>query len=506
MIRATLLVLSFLFLFLLEAAAADKRFLIEFDRIDLVAEKMVERVGGRVVHRFPEYKVVSASLSEVALQRLKGDLHVRRIEPDPERYLMSETIPYGVPMVQADLVNEQSAGNLKVCIIDSGFQSAHEDLQDTRLSGVVIGDSGNALEDRCGHGSHVAGIIAALKNDVGVLGVLPGNHVRLHIVKIFGVRDCRLTYTSDLVDAVRRCRNAGSHVINMSLGGATPSGFEEMAFDDAYEAGILPVAAAGNDGDGSYSYPASYNSVVSVAAINSKGNIASFSQRNDEVEFAAPGVDVLSTVPYVETNTVTNEGKVYRGNWLENAARSQGVTGNLVNGGLCKNASASWKEKVVLCKRGEILFRTKVNNVQAARGVAAVIYNNIPGNFSGTLGEGAPVIIPAISLSKIQGEFLLDNGLRQEAKVASQRKQPASGYERSSGTSMATPHVAGVAALIWSYNPQWTNAQIRQGLQATAKDLGPIGKDDSYGYGLPQAKAALDWLQAQSTTTPNTLK
>jgi serine protease len=360
MFRTMLITASLVFLFVFEVSAADKRFMIQFDRMDYRAENSVREVGGNIVHRFPEYRVVSASLSEAALKRLKSDLHVKRIEVDPERHLMSETIPYGIPMVEADQVSDEFSGNRKVCIIDSGFQKQHEDLQDVRISGIALGGTGNAFEDRCGHGTHVAGIIAALENQVGVIGVMPGNHLRFHIVKLFG-DDCKSSsgHASDLIAAVRSCRSSGSNVINMSLGGPNSSAIEEEAFGDAYDAGILLVAAAGNDGDTSYAYPASYNSVISVGAINSKGSIASFSQRNDHVEFTAPGVDVLSTAPFIETNTVTVDGKIYRGNWIENAARSKGISGILVNGALCDKKSASWNGKIVLCKRGQIFFRNK---------------------------------------------------------------------------------------------------------------------------------------------------
>jgi subtilisin family serine protease len=402
-------------------------------------------------------------------------------------------------MVQANQVSDEFSGNRKVCIIDSGFEKQHEDLQDARVVGIALGGTGNPFDDRCGHGTHIAGIIAALQNNVGVIGVLPGNHLRFHIVKIFG-DDCKAnsSHASDLIDAVRSCRSAGANVINMSLGGPTASSIEEQAFGDAYDAGILSVASAGNDGDSTYQYPASYGSVISVGAINSKGAVASFSQKNDHVEFAAPGVDVLSTAPFIETDTVTITGKTYQGNWIEHAARSNGITGSLVNGALCDKKSASWNGKIVLCKRGQIFFRNKVENVQASGGIGAVIYNNVPGNFFGTLGEGQSSSIPAISLSRLQGLFLLNHKLKQDAKVVSQRKEPASGYDRESGTSFSSPHVAGIAALIWSYGPQWTNEQIRQALRATAKDLGTPGKDNSYGYGLPQAKPALDWLRAQN--------
>ncbi len=120
-----------------------------------------------------------------------------------------------------------------------------------------------------------------------------------------------------------------------------------------------------------------------------------------------------------------------------------------------------------------------------------MIYNNESGNFSGTLGDGNASTIPAISLSQEDGQFLVTTKLGATGTVVSTAEKPASGYERWSGTSMATPHVAGVAALVWSYNTGWTNAQIRTALQKTAQDLGAAGRDTAYGYGLVQAKAAL---------------
>jgi subtilisin family serine protease len=495
--RTTLFALTFSLLFVLNASSADKRYFIQFDRVDTEAENRVREVGGKIVHRFDEYRVVSAWLSEAAVQRMKDSSRVKKIELDPERHLMAQTVPYGIPMVQADLLSDEFSGNRKVCIIDSGFQKAHEDLQDARITSISMG-AGPALVDKCGHGSHVAGIIAALDNEVGIRGIMPGNRLKLHIVKIFK-DDCENTFASDLVQAVRVCRNAGSNVINMSLGGADASSVERTAFDDAFRAGVLSIAAAGNEGDTSFSFPASYDSVISVAAINSKRAVASFSQKNIQVDLAAPGVDVLSTVGFIDTNTATVDTKTYRGNWIEFAKRSAGVTGVLANGVLCQSPNSSWSGKIVLCKRGENTFLEKVQSVQSSGAIAAIIFNNAPGNFNGTLGDGGSSTIPAISLSKLDGTFLLNNKLQKEVKVISQRKQPANGYELLSGTSMASPHVAGIAALVWSNNTQWTNVQIRQALESTARDLGPPGKDNSSGFGLVQGKAALDFLRARSS-------
>jgi subtilisin family serine protease len=140
--------------------------------------------------------------------------------------------------------------------------------------------------------------------------------------------------------------------------------------------------------------------------------------------------------------------------------------------------------------------------VAAGGGKAAAIYNNVSGGFLGTLGAGNTSAIPAISLS-------LEDGLAAKTEVSLPStlvtfSGPGSGYEAWDGTSMATPHVSAVAALVWSYNPAWTNADIRNALDATALDLGAPGRDTSYGYGLVRAKAALDYLQPGSppTATP----
>jgi hypothetical protein len=344
----------------------------------------------------------------------------------------------------------------------------------------------------------VGGTIAAENNSFGVVGVTPGT-VNLYIVKFFA-DDGNATYASNLVDALTRCRNAGANVVSMSLGGSRSVRTEKTAFANAYTAGVLSIAAAGNDGVSSYSYPASYDSVMSVAAIDSNKVVADFSQFNTQVEIAAPGVAVLSTLPYLETNRATVDGVDYAGGHIEFSARGT-ASGALVDGGLC-TAAGSWSGKVVLCQRGDISFYDKVHNVQLGGGAAAIIYNNEPGDFLGTLGEGYSSTIIGISLSQETGQFLVANKLGLTATVFSQVEQPASGYEAWDGTSMATPHVSAVAALVWSYDTSLTNAEIRNALTATAQDLGASGRDVYYGYGLVQARAALEYLGYGGTTPP----
>ena len=492
----------------------DDRFIIKFRQFGKFASDDVRARGGQVVRELPELAAVAARLPEHARAALANNPNVEFIEVDPRRYPMqtgtwsdlpiagtNETTPYGIQMVQADQVSDQFAANRKVCIIDSGYKDAHEDLMD-RTSGHVTASTnagtGDPYRDYDSHGTHVAGTIAGLRNGTGVVGVLPGGNVNLHIVKVFG-DDGAWTYSSDLAGAVTQCRDAGANVISMSLGGLGGSTIEQTAFQNSYNAGVLSIAAAGNDGNTATNYPAGYASVVSVAAVDNTEAHASFSNVNADVEIAAPGVATLSSLAYKDTQTLNVNGTTYTGNHVEYAASSNtsGVTATLVGGGLCDTTGGgAWAGKVVLCERGTISFYDKVHNVQLGGGAAAVIYNNLAEPLYATLGEGNSSTIPAIGLTQADGQAALAQA-GSAATVASFEDQTFNNvYAPMNGTSMATPHVSGVAALVWSYNTSWTNAQIRNALTATARDKGTAGRDTTFGYGIVQAKAALDYLNA----------
>ncbi len=493
--------------------------------------KVLSSSSTKIHYDFPELGAYVVSLPAAALNGILNNPWVIEVEEDAERYPISameghvteaaldvvdalgQTVPYGIDMVQARDVwdvdrngavdtGAPTGANRTLCIIDSGYYQDHEDLPNATKGGYsqVDADSTKWSTDGFGHGSHVGGTIAAENNGFGVVGVTPGT-VDLYIVKFFA-DDGYATYASNLVDALNRCQAAGANVVSMSLGGSKLVRTERTAFATAYTAGVLSIAAAGNDGTSALSYPASYDSVMSVAAIDSSKVVADFSQYNSQVEIAAPGVAVLSTLPYLETNRATVDGVDYAGGHIEFSARGT-ASGALVDGGLCATAG-SWSGKVVLCQRGDISFYDKVINVQSGGGAAAIIYNNVPGDFLGTLGEGYSSSIIGISLSQESGQYLVANKLGRTATVFSQVAQPASGYEAWDGTSMATPHVSAVAALVWSWNPSLTNAQIRNALTATAQDLGTVGRDVYYGYGLVQARAALEYLgyDGGGTTPP----
>jgi len=142
--------------------------------------------------------------------------------------------------------------------------------------------------------------------------------------------------------------------------------------------------------------------------------------------------------------------------------------------------------KVCLISRGVIDFATKVMNCQSSGGLGAVIYNNVAGGFGGTMGTTVSAI-PSVTASDTEGAAMKGQ-LGQSATVG---VKPNS-YAYFDGTSMATPHVSAVAALVWSYYPTCTGTQIRNSLNKSAQDLGPVGRDTKFGFGLVQAKAAKD--------------
>lgn len=488
----------------------DGRYMIEFHNFN-GATAAVRAAGGSPIHEFPDMRVVAARLPEQALRGLQNNPNVKLIAPEQRRYPLAtwndssvsgETTPYGIQMVQANVAPftgiTGAITNRTVCIIDSGYYVNHEDLPSTNVSGY----NGNLAwnQDGDGHGTHVAGTIVGIGgNSKGVVGVVPKG-IKLYIVRVFG-DDGAWAYESDLINALQRCRDGGANVVSMSLGGGKPFGpWEKNAFDSAYSAGVLSIAAAGNAGDTSVSYPGGHGSVMAVAAVDANELVADFSQKNSTVEIAAPGVAVLSTVPFKETNTLSVSTATYSGGHIANSPRTtNGLTGSLVDGGICDTVGA-WSGKVVLCQRGTISFKQKLDNVKSGLGVAGVIYNNVSGGFLGTCddGTGTSCTITGISLSQEQGEAAKAH-LGLSSTVVSTITQPASGYDYFNGTSMATPHVSAVAGLVWSYNTGLTNQQIRDALNATARDKGATGRDTSYGYGIVQAKAAFCYLNPGHT-------
>jgi subtilisin family serine protease len=476
------------------AAPEGERFIVQFkDGRGTLGQHAIRAAGASVVLDLSAHNAVAAHIPAAALSGLQRNPNIEFIETDEKRYAFATQYepnsPYGITMVQADLVTQASSSAKTLCIIDSGIQLAHPEFSgNTNISGTSDSGTGDWFTDENSHGTHVAGTIMAAANGAGVVGVNPDGNLNVHIIKVFGADGW--AYSSGLVAALDACESAGADVVSMSLGGTFKSNTENRAFDDAAGRGVLSIAAAGNAGNTRKSFPASYDSVVSVAAIDSNKVIADFSQQNDQVEIAAPGVAVLSSVPVgTGSDVVVQVGATgYEGQGMDGSPYASG-TGTLVDCGTAESTCAGASGNICLIQRGNISFADKVLACQAGGGDGAIIYNNEPGNFGGTLGETA-TSIPSVSVSDADGAAMLGQ-LGDSATVS----VAAGDYAFFDGTSMATPHVSGVAALVWNNSPGCNAQDVRNAMNATAEDLGSAGRDNAYGFGLVQARAALDLLQ-----------
>ncbi|WP_051476581.1 S8 family peptidase [Arthrobacter sp. Br18] len=218
----------------------------------------------------------------------------------------SQILPWGIDRVDAAESWSTSRGTgVKVAVIDTGIDRSHPDLEENLAGGVnyVAGPGGPgeapdpaAWNDDNGHGTHLAGTIAASDNTIGVVGVAP--EADLYGVKV--LNGAGYGYASDVALGIEWSINNGMQVINLSLGEGSDVPVLRDAIEAADRAGIVVVAAAGNLGDGDPStddvlWPAQYDSVLAVAATDAGDSAAGFSSDGGKVEIAAPGVDVLSS-------------------------------------------------------------------------------------------------------------------------------------------------------------------------------------------------------------------
>jgi serine protease len=144
----------------------------------------------------------------------------------------------------------------------------------------------------------VAGIVTAIRNNgQGVEGVMTDSNVCLIVARVFGSTANSQARLSDVLSGVKWVADQGANVINLSLGGPDYSVTAKKIYDNIRSKGVLVVAASGNGGNALNSYPASFDSVMSVGAVDVNLKKASFSQYNSNVDLAAPGVGILSIVP-----------------------------------------------------------------------------------------------------------------------------------------------------------------------------------------------------------------
>ena len=387
-----------------------------------------------------------------------------------------------------------SKGNpdVVIAVLDSGIDYLHEDLKSSmwKNTGEIpdngIDDDGNGYKDdyygydfasnengdndsdpmdlsSINHGTHVAGIIAASQNNIGVSGLAPG--VKLMALKAF--RPNGYIYTSDEVEALgyivmMKSRGVNIVAVNCSFGGESSSSFEKDAYQLVGEAGIIITCSAGNgDDDGNPvnndttpHFPSSYEvpNLLSIAATDSNGILGDFSNfGSSTVDMGAPGVAVRSTVMTgtgADPGTVNVNGTKYIVFQMTYSKFTNGITGTIYNcakGLSSSDFPLSVSGNIALIERGDATFAEKTTNAKNAGAIGVIIYNKEPGTFSGTLGsEGNwPVVV---SISREDGLILKNLETSNITLISS----TISNYEFKNGTSMSSPYVAGAVGLIAS--------------------------------------------------------
>lgn len=358
-----------LLLLLMQTTALGEEVIVRFR--ERPTEKQVKWMQsiGHVKRQFKIIPSIAVSVPRQAIKGIRHNPHVVLVEEDAIATTQLQSAPWGIERVRANrvwanggvhVVREPSGTGVKVAVIDTGMDYTHPDLAGRYAGGYDFVNSDSDPFDDHGHGTHVSGIIAGADNDIGVVGVAPN----AQIVALKVLDSVGSGYYSDIIAGIDYCVTHGIPIANMSLGGTYGSSQLEEACNRAAQSGVLLVAASGNN-NAAVLYPAKYDSVLAVGATTTTDMKASFSNWGPELEMAAPGFYIKSTIP---------------------------------------------------------------------------------------------------------------NG----------------GYDDWSGTSMASPHIAGVAALLSQTG--MNAAQIRNRLGETATDLGDPGRDRYYGYGLVNAEAAVQAL------------
>lgn len=210
-------------------------------------------------------------------------------------------VPKGVEMIQAQKIWDQTKGKgITVAILDTGCEITHPDLKEQIVGGrnFTNDDGGNidVYKDYNGHGTHVAGTIAAIQSNTGVVGVAP--EAKLLIIKVLDKNGSG--QYEWIINGINYAIEQKVDIISMSLGG--PEDVPELheAIQKAVTNNILVICAAGNEGDGDVStdefdYPGSYNEVISVGAIDLERRSSNFSNSNNEIDLVGPGEKILST-------------------------------------------------------------------------------------------------------------------------------------------------------------------------------------------------------------------
>nr|AAA50782.1 alkaline serine proteinase [Bacillus smithii] len=263
------------------------------------------------IHAQKKYETIPTVLAELnksQVDKLRSEPEIAKVQANKTYKVQSQIETWGYKKIYEDSQYRSpfTGKGVKVAVIDTGIASNHPDLKVKGGTCVIRSDCGKGYNDDNGHGTHVAGIIGALDNGVGIVGVAPD--ADLYAVKAFD--EFGEGSTSSITAGVDWAIQHHMDIINLSVTTVSDDPVLKSALDKAYNAGIL-ITAAANDGDSVGSkntilYPAKYSSVIAVGSVDSRLQRLPFSATGPELEIVAPGQYVFSTFPI---NLDTTDGK-----------------------------------------------------------------------------------------------------------------------------------------------------------------------------------------------------
>ncbi|MGE5674375.1 MAG: S8 family serine peptidase [Mycobacterium leprae] len=472
-----------------------------------------------------------------AVQKVSVMGGIRTITLNEERVYLSlaESVPFlGAPKVwdQVDAAGRRIRGEgVTVAVIDTGIDWNHPEfggyatVPNEKVTHAISLTS-EGPKDSFGHGTHVSCIIAGdadykatPRGDARYNGVAPKAKLMGYKVLTASGTGSATNIILAMEDAVKR----GAQVMNLSLGDSLgdPSSPESSAANNAMLAGVIVCLAAGNSGPEPYTIgaPGAAHHVLTVGASTDDGVTELVAQ------LVQPSGEMRSVgMRLMESSTLLPSPALELGYVLCGMGQA------------ASDFPAQVKGNVALVERGEVTFREKAVAAQAAGAAACVIYNNQTGNFYGSLGDEKPVpTIPTVSISMEDGQMMkqalagapglseaklrlnpeeipqpnrmaefssrgpnkdgwikpeltapgvnITSATVTEAGIPGGGMPDPSGYISASGTSMATPHVAGIAALMRQAHPDWTAVQIKAALVNTAQFMAGQGGVMDQGNG-----------------------
>jgi len=276
------------------AESQEDQYLIEF-KSDIDQSAITDN-GGKVVNVFNEIGVVTASLTKQVAKELEKEESILYIEEDGHIQANSQTINWGYSELNmpSNIAQIPDSEGIKVGIFDSGIDLDHPDLNVMGGKSFIPGTV--SYDDDYGHGTSVAGIVSAINNDIGTLGV--SSHVDLYSEKVLdSYGDGRY---SNIIKGLEWAIEQDLDVVNMSFGGPSESKALRKALKEAEKNGILLVASAGNEGidesqKSTITFPAAYKSVIAVGSADQSLTRSYFSSYGKELEVMAPGEELYTT-------------------------------------------------------------------------------------------------------------------------------------------------------------------------------------------------------------------